>query len=159
MIEHLSPERMREEFNDAFHRVWDTTVGLPLVPQSNTCELEISDDWIGGVVWLGGKWTGSVTVVSPRKLMKTVAARLMNEPEENVDDEQYKDTIKELTNMFAGNLKSVLPGPCGLATPGCFETTAFDEKIYEENSAEFPVIVSVQYFCEGSPLILTLKGV
>lgn len=153
MNELITHELLKTEFTEAFLRVWDASIGIPLEPNSDSTHVEMNKDWIAAVVWLGGEWTGNVTISLSKKFARQIAARMLECDLDDVSDEDYKDAVKELANMSAGNLKSVLPGPCGLATPGCFEGDAPHNSI-----PEFTTVITLSYLCESAPVIVTLEG-
>ena len=142
---------LREELSGAFARVWETSLGLPLKP----AEVAIADTkslpWFGAVAWIGGSWTGNVRIGLPRELACQVTARLLDV--QNPTGEQIQDALRELANMTAGNLKSVLPGRCGLATPGNFEI-----KSLESIQDEFSPIMLRWYQTDQWPLFLSLSA-
>lgn len=148
---HITHEMLEREFTSAFTRIWETQVGL----HAQSCDFssELEAKWLAGVVWLGGQWTGSVTLAIPEALAQLITSRALDIPEEELLPNQARDYVRELANMCAGNLKSALPGPSGLATPGCFSIRRLGEL-----PNDFPVILALHYECEGLPLSVELRG-
>ncbi len=144
---------LRKEFTAAFLKVWDTAIGIPLAANCDARPTAHGDRWISGVVWLGGDWTGSVTLALPRQLARKVTGIMLEMDPAEVQDNQYRDAVRELTNMSAGNLKSALPASSGLATPGCFEMEDLSE-LYDP----FEKVVTLSYLCENAPIIAELHG-
>jgi len=149
----ISNEFLRDEFTSAFLRVWDTSVGYPLTCEDLGTQFDMSTGWIAGVVWMGGSWTGSVTLVMPKLLARRMTATLLDERLETISDDQIEDALRELTNMSAGNLKSALPGQMGLSTPGIFEVSKLSDLVNE-----FATVISLCYRCEGEAIIVELNG-
>lgn len=154
MNSEITDEMLQKEISEAFLRVWETSVGLPLKESSTASGAESIDEWIAGVVWLGGQWTGCVTLVVPKKFARSIAAMMLDVDPTIITIDQYTDAVRELTNMSAGNLKSVLPGACGLATPGCFAV----KDPHDDHAPEFSTIASLTYQYLDSPIVVTLKG-
>ena len=153
----ISESMLRKEFTEAFHRVWDTTVDIPLVNleiRPEEVEIKTEDNWLAGVVWMGGSWTGCVTIAMPQSLLQVAFEAVLKE-RDNIppSKENLIDLVRELTNMTAGNLKSILPGTAGLATPGCFEVTKI-----EDLDNKFCNLISLCYSCNGSSMIAELHG-
>ncbi len=153
MTEKIGVDVLRGEFIAAFHRVWETAIGLPLSPSLAEPPPSVAGSWIASVVWLGGQWTGCVTIAAPSSLARHLTARMLDLRDQDVSEDQYIDAMKELANMSAGNLKSVLPGPCGLATPGHYFSTGPTKQ-----ETEFPILLALQYLCEGAPIKIALCG-
>lgn len=72
---------------------------------------------------------------------------------DQAEDEQIDDSMREVANMVAGNLKSVLPGICGLATPGSFRLRKLDDL-----ADDFSCLVSLCYRSEGEVVVVTLNS-
>lgn len=120
----LSTTFLRNELSTAFLRIWETSLGLPLEPADVAIADKSSLPWLGAVAWIGGSWTGNVRIGFSKELAFKVAVKLLDTTTPSIP--QVADALRELANMTAGNLKSVLPGKCGLATPGNFEIRSLD---------------------------------
>lgn len=147
----VTQQILEDEFCGAFSMVWDSQICLRLSPSVSADRQQ--GTWLAGVVWLGGSWTGSVTIAMPEEFAHTVTARALDVPLAGVSSHYTRDYIKELANMCAGNLKSSLPGESGLAIPGCFELRG-----PESADETFPLIVSLNFECEGFPVRAELRG-
>jgi hypothetical protein len=143
------------EVQAAFERVWDLFVGLPRDESLlATAELEappMNSVWCGSVAWIGGSWTGNVRLAMEPELAVTLTQQLLEC--NNPDQAQVEDALRELANMVAGNLKSALPGICGLATPGNFKVRS-----YEDLRDGFSCLVSLWYQSRGRWVVLTLNA-
>jgi len=153
MTNTISNKVLLEEFKSAFLRVWDTSVGFQLNEESLEKQLDISTGWIAGIVWMGGSWTGSVTLAMPIRLARRISAALLEEHIYTINDDQIEDAVKELTNMCAGNLKSALPGQAGLGTPGFFEVNKISDL-----ANDFTRVVTLRYGFEGETIIVEIHG-
>lgn len=153
MSELVTTEMLRDEFASAFQRVWETMIGLPCGVATDQDPRAVEESWVAAVVWIGGSWTGSVTLAFPLSFARTLAAQMLETDVGDITDAQYRDVIRELANMSAGNLKSALPGPCGLATPGffCVRSLAGLEN-------DLPSVFSLFYKCREVPFIAELRA-
>lgn len=147
----ISSDFLREELSAAFARVWETSLSLPLKPADVAIAHKSSLPWFGAVAWIGGSWTGNVRIGIPKELAYIITARLIEV--DTPTPEQTLDALRELANMTAGNLKSVLPGKCGLATPGNFNI-----RTLEAAQDEFSTIMLSWYQSDQFPLFLSLSA-
>jgi CheY-specific phosphatase CheX len=131
--------------------VWKTSLDLSLKLANVAIAQRTTLPWLGAVAWIGGSWTGNVRIGMPKELALIIAARQIEM--KNPSERQIKDALRELANMIAGNLKSVLPGRCGLATPGNFEI-----KSLEEIQDEFSPILLNWYESEDFAFFLSLSA-
>ena len=74
-------------------------------------------DVLTGAIHFAGEWKGAVLIECTRPQAFEFTHRLMSiDPPATINDD-VRDTMGELTNMLAGNLKSVLPRGIGLSMP------------------------------------------
>ncbi|MCO6432491.1 MAG: chemotaxis protein CheX [Deltaproteobacteria bacterium] len=151
MRSEIATEYLREQLRSAFDRVWRTTLELELEEFFPNESDVLALPWLGSVAWIGGSWTGNVRIGMPRELASSVTGKLLSL--EKPSDAQILDALRELSNMTAGNLKSALPGRCGLATPGNFTVRSIAE-VRDEFS---PIMIS-WYRSSGFPLFLTISA-
>jgi chemotaxis protein CheX len=70
-----------------------------------------------------------VLLAAPTPLARTVASAMFDLPADRLTDDEVADALGELTNMVAGNLKSLLPGPSGLSMPAVTAGTSYTVRI------------------------------
>jgi chemotaxis protein CheX len=105
-----------QHLTDITQSVWRCTLGLEvtrcdppdLVAQAFPCR---------STVRLDGAWTGTLTVSCSPELTRSVAGIFVGKTRDEVSEAEMLDALGEIANMTGGNLKAVLPGPCGLSTP------------------------------------------
>jgi chemotaxis protein CheX len=68
-------------------------------------------------VGIFGAWHGTVRLGLPLDLACKVAGSMYRLAPEDAAPSAVRDAVGELVNMIGGNLKSLLPGPCGLTLP------------------------------------------
>jgi chemotaxis protein CheX len=103
-----------------------------------------------GCVTVTGEWQGNVLLACPAQLARTAASAMFDLPAAQLDDEQIADALGELTNMIAGNLKSLIPGPSRLSMPTV--TVGASSTISMPGAA---LLTMVSLACEG--LLLTVS--
>lgn len=83
----------------------------PLLPG---CDSAGDDAWTG-VATITGQWTGVVTIALSDAAARRAAGELL--ALDVPTDEDAADTVGELVNIIAGNIKGTLPEPSGLSIP------------------------------------------
>lgn len=151
----IDPAFLKEEAIASFRRVWDTSVCLP-IKECSTALPEIGpDEWYGAVAWIGGSWTGNVRVIMCPKLAEQLTRALLRQAIDPLPAtftlEEIQDSLRELANMIAGNLKASLPGKCGLATPGNF----FVRSLNDVND-EFHSILRQDFSVADGTIVVTV---
>jgi CheY-specific phosphatase CheX len=130
----IESEQVAQEFLSAFYRVWETSIGLPIQDAGegppDRAPIAASPAWFGSVAWIGGSWTGNVTL-SVEPAMATAIARALV-PGGEPSEPEINDALREVANMVAGNVKATLAGICGLATPGSFRVTTARSGPFED---------------------------
>jgi len=95
-----------------------------------------SPDMVTAAVYFAGEWRGAVLLECTRRQARTFAQLLMSIGPPAMIDEDVRDTLGELANMLAGNLKSVLPGGVVLSMPSVIEGSDYSLQICGNRSIE-----------------------
>jgi len=106
---------------------------------------------VTGFVTLDGAFNGAVMVQCSTELAQTLTAAMFGSPEAAPDRADVRDAVGELTNMIAGNLKPLLPGPSGIGLPVVAFGADHDVQILRAE----PVGV-VGFVSGGQPLLVTI---
>ena len=93
--------------------VCSTTLGLDVAPGGDYTPAP-GERVMVGCVQITGAWSGAV-LVSCRAEFARLAAKLIFGSNETLEEE--RDALGELSNMIAGNIKALLPGPSFLSLP------------------------------------------
>ena len=96
--------------------VWSSFTGTAIGSASEEVALDAGDVTVGRVS-VTGPWQGCVLLACPTELARNAASAMFDLPAEQLTDDEVADALGELTNMIAGNLKSLLPGPSRLSMP------------------------------------------
>lgn len=95
--------------------IWDTVLGMPV--NDPVPPIPPPGEELTGWVRIDGAWNGHLEVrFSPTLARRAAAAMFMQDPSE-VADADVSDAIGEIANIAGGNIKAMLPEPCGLSTP------------------------------------------
>ncbi len=105
-----------EEIKRIIPQIWSFSLGSELVEKEE--QSESYENGLLGRITISGAWEGEVLVASSASMVEDIARRMYHlKDEEEMNQEQLKDVLREVTNMTAGNLKTVLPEPCTLGIP------------------------------------------
>ena len=102
-------------------------------------------DEVGSSVLVSGGWSGAVVLRCSAPLAGGIARRMFAPGGEVVDDpELLADALGEVVNMIAGNLKTMLPGPCQLSLP-----ERQDDPPPQNPFSSAPLATVHRFGCEG----------
>jgi len=107
--------------------VFHTMLNLEIAPAE--VPWATKPDTLTAAIYFAGTWKGAVLLECNRTQAFEFTHRLMAiEAPASLDDD-VRDTMGELANMLAGNLKSVLPHGIGLSMPSVVEGTDYSLRI------------------------------
>lgn len=128
--------------------IWGTLFELPLSVADAAAPLGPST--VTGIVHIDGAWAGAVVLRCPMALARMLTAAMF-QTDLDPSDADVGDALGELVNMTAGNVKALLPEPCGISLPA----VAFGRD-YQLNVIGTAVVATAQLICAGHPLEVTL---
>ena len=108
------------------------------------------DNTLAGCVQIAGEWQGTVILYAPKELSKKIAGVVYGLDEAEVEISQAQDIIAEITNILAGNIKSILPAPCSISLPSVAIT---DYNLHHPGSE---TLTAVNFDCEGLPFLVVM---
>lgn len=111
--------------------VFGTMLDLPVNP--STAKWSADLDLVTAAVHFAGAWKGALLLECAPDQACRFAARLMPVPAPFSMNDDVRDTLGELSNMVAGNLKSVLEPGVGLSTPSVVEGADYTLRICGDN--------------------------
>lgn len=130
--------------------VWSSFVGTAIGSAAEEVALDAVDVTVGCVA-VTGDWKGCVLLACPKQLARTAASAMFDLPAEQLTGDEIADALGELTNMVAGNIKSLLPGPSRLSIPvvmvGASSTVRMPSAV---------LVNTVSLACEGLPLTVSI---
>jgi chemotaxis protein CheX len=112
------------------NNILESVLSAAVVPpdaNSRSVDFEFS-----GCIPIAGAWKGAVILDTSREFGKQAAAIMFNLQPNGVQTQDTIDTVAELTNMFGGNIKPLLPGSSFLSLPAV--TTGGDYRISIPNA-------------------------
>lgn len=139
-----------EEISQFVTDIWSTFLGTKASPTDEPFKPKGKGNTLAGCVQITGEWQGSVTLYAPKEIGKKIAATMYSLGEAEVDDQQVQDVVGEITNILAGNIKSILPAPCSISLP-CVAVTDFN--LHHPGSE---MLTAVNFECEGLTFLVVL---
>jgi CheY-specific phosphatase CheX len=136
------------DIEDIVQAVWDSIFDLP-IGSDRSARLGV-DSTVTGCIQIDGAWRGAVLIQCPFALASTLTA-VMFAADGAPPMEDVRDAIGELTNMVAGNIKSLLPERCQISLPAV--ALGSDQQFTVVGTE---VVTSVGFSCDGLPLLITL---
>ncbi len=106
-----------------------------------------------GQVNISGAWEGQVIIYGTSTLARIAASKIFAISMESVQEQDQIDAMYEISNIIAGNIKSLLPEPCKLSIPQVeLETDSESEMEILGNNR----VSAVEFESEGQPMSVTL---
>ena len=127
--------------------IWSSMLGIELAPGNGAMASLGDTNTMTACVQIGGDWTGAVTVQCPTTLAKQFAGAMFACGPDELELDEVRDALGELTNMTGGSIKGMLPGDCQLSIPAVAEGN--------DSSLSIPKGVEaarVDFEVEGQPL-------
>ena len=115
-----------EELRRVMTQIWEMTLHQPLSeemvihdpPFESELLPEVLGDSLSCSIRISGAWSGVLCLCFSAAAKQGIARSMFHlSGDETPKSEQIEDSIKEIANMAAGNLKTVLPEPCDLGLP------------------------------------------
>ena len=114
MTSELSTQTFRPVLAEITVSVFETMIGVPVQPAEPS--LQDSAYALTAAVYYVGTWNGALLLECSVAQAQVWASHLMDIPFP-VSVEDARDSLGELCNVLAGNLKPVLPPGVGLSSP------------------------------------------
>lgn len=148
-VNHVTPDAIEQIVTT----VWQEVLGLPIeacrpAPTSTTPDLSVC-------VHIAGGWNGAVLLWPTQEFAVRAASVLFAMSPTEVCHADVQDSMAELGNIVAGNLKSLLPGPSLLSLPTV--THGDQHEIFVRRTR---LIAEQAFSCQEQPLrVLVLQAI
>jgi len=131
--------------------IWESTLGLEVRPIPGSGLLVQRVGTVTARVQITGAWLGTVLLQCSGRLAKKVARVMFGLDSEEPTSEMVRDALAEITNVTAGNFKSLVGGHCHLSMPQV-AGRVLDPPIAPNN-----IVISRQAFtCQGELFVVTI---
>jgi len=132
--------------------IWSSILGLEIEHNlDDNVKIQPGVKSLIGCIQITGAWEGAVTVFCPEPLARKATSAMFEMPEDEVGAEEIQDALGELTNMSAGNIKTLLPEGCSLSMPSVAEGTN-----YKLTIPGGKVLIQTGFIHEDQPLMITV---
>ena len=142
---------LEEEILEITEATWSAMLGLDIQPSPICTASEHANSSIVGHVGISGAWNGQVILYGSDEMARTAASTVFAIAPEEVQEQDQIDAIYELSNIIAGNIKSLLPEPCQLSLPAVQRSTHF---LFECEGHDR--VSELAFECNGQPLVVTI---
>lgn len=124
----------RAQLYQIVQSVFEMMLSLEVEQMDDQEEWSPRSDVVTSAVYFAGDWKGAVILECTRKQAFEFTTRLMplipaESSATNSLSDNVRDTMGELANMLAGNLKSVLPRGVGLSMPSVVEGSNYSLQV------------------------------
>ncbi|HZD39970.1 MAG TPA: chemotaxis protein CheX [Terriglobales bacterium] len=106
-----------EEIYRITKTVWQSFLGLGLKRRRKPLETRGETRFLMGYVEITGAWLGVLRLDCSFPLARRMAAMMFCFEAEQTTIDDIRDALGEVANTIGGNVKGLLPGPCGLSLP------------------------------------------
>jgi chemotaxis protein CheX len=143
-----------DAIRETVRNIWSVILNLELSegqPTADILEKVRTEPTLTGCVQLTGAWEGSVLVYTTAELARRAASAMFGTEAEQLAAEDVEDALAELTNMTAGNIKTLLPRPSELSLPAVVK--GIDYRLVVPGSK---LTSKVVFSSLGEPYLVTL---
>jgi len=142
---------LEEEILEITETTWSAMMGLDILPNATYPTPSGQENILIGQASIAGGWEGKVCLHATAALGRATSAKMFAMPPENIQAQDQIDVIYELTNIIAGNIKSLLPEPCHLSLPTVQLGNEWSPHVDEADQ-----VSEISFTCEGHPLLVTV---
>ena len=125
--------------------IWQTVLHLPITPANREKEIP---DFIIATIQISGSWDGTIMFKTSKNMAKQAASTMFSSALSELTADDLGDALCELTNMIAGNLKTLFLGENYLSLP------SISDECNDETKAKILFEQSLQ--CQQEPLKITI---
>jgi chemotaxis protein CheX len=133
MTANLSNESYRPGITQITEAVFSTMLDLSIVPSNSEPASERYE--LTAAVYYAGAWQGALLLECSMEQAMEWGSRLMELPSP-IAVEDARDSIAELCNVLAGNLKPLLPPGVGLSTPSVVKGADYSLRVRGDTLCE-----------------------
>lgn len=105
------------KLNEIADKVWRMVLDVRLKPVEREPTLQELTDFVLASITISGAWDAVLTLGCSNSVARKAAATMFGKQIEEVEPEELRDALGELTNMLGGNFKILLKGDTRLSLP------------------------------------------
>lgn len=142
---------LEQEIFEITEMTWQAILGLSIQVGTLPLTVNLAEEFWTGKVEICGAWNGMVVLHGSGQLVHSAASVIFANCPSEVSAQERSDAMYELTNVIAGNIKSLLPVTCQLALPQVMLTTLESLAV-----AHADCVSKLAFNCQGQPLYVSL---
>lgn len=142
---------LEQEIFEITEMTWQAMLGLDIQSGTLPLTIDLADEFWTGKVEISGAWRGMVLLHGSGQLVHSAASAIFANGRSEVSAQERSDAMYELTNVIAGNIKSLLPVTCQLSLPQVMLTTPESLEV-----AHADCVSELMFDCQGQPLYVSL---
>jgi CheY-specific phosphatase CheX len=141
------------QIRDVVHRFWSTQLDLTIQDADRQAEAVAPHGihTMTAAVHISGDFLGGIRVECTRTLVRRVAAVMFDRGEDDLTEDDERDVIGEIANVFAGNVKALIPGSSSISLP-----TVIDGSDYTVASLDVASLQAYGFVHDGEPMVVTI---
>jgi chemotaxis protein CheX len=141
----------QNDLHELTRAIWESTLGLEVRAIAEASFSEPGAHLVVGRVQITGAWLGAVLLECSEELAKDVARIMFSLDSGEPTPEEVRDALAEITNITAGNFKSLVGGQCHLSIPQVID------HVQQQPAAPKDVAIARQAFdCQGERFVVTI---
>jgi len=131
--------------------IWESTLGLEVRPIPGAGLSEQETCIVIGRVQITGAWLGTLLLECSEELAQDVARIMFSLDSGEPTRQEIRDALAEITNITAGNFKSLVGSHCQLSMP------QVTDRVNDQPTAPEDAVITRQAFdCHGKPFVVTI---
>lgn len=142
---------LEQEIFEITEMTWQAMLGLDIQARTLPLTFDLAGEFWTGKVEISGAWNGVMVLHGSGQLAHSAASVIFANDCSEVSAQERSDAMYELTNVIAGNIKSLLPGTCQLALPQVMLTNLESLEV-----AHADCVSELVFTCQDQPLSVSL---
>jgi chemotaxis protein CheX len=142
---------LEQEISEITETTWQAMLGLDIQVNALPQTIDLANEYWTGKVEISGAYQGVVVLHGSGQLAQVAASAIFSNGIADMTVQDRKDAIYELTNVIAGNVKSLLPEPSRVSLPLVLPTTS--ESLIVSHAE---CVSEVIFHCQNQPLFVSL---
>lgn len=139
-----------DEIRQLTESVWEASLGIPLGRDTRVAHAQPARA-TAACVQITGAWNGAVLLDCTEPVSRMAAASFFATEPQRVTAADMRESVAELANMLAGNLKALLPEQCYLSLPSVVDGADYSSRIPGSRP-----VMRLSFECAGHNIAVTI---
>ena len=143
-----------EEIEQIVTSIWMSILDLPIAAalEDSNAAPSFGTRTLTGCVQFTGEFEGAALVHTTAALARRLASVMFMADEDSLSLEEVQDALGEISNMIAGNIKPLLPGPARISLPSVVEGQDYTVIVPGSRS-----VCRASFQCLDQPLLVSVQ--